>query len=161
MYPKGQEHPHARDYHVQIPKDGTPFSFSALFAGVGDARHVYESIADVGLDLAGLQNDKSPKNLNIHFCCEGQLCSTYLSATHPYSQIDINSTALARDLVVMTALDKLSKLPGPSRAASNNAKVLDLLLMLHYVYWRTTMPPAAQSPRPDRQGSTSECVRRC
>lgn len=45
----------------------------------------------------------------------------------------------------MTALDKLSKLPGPSRATSTEPRALELLLMLHYVFWGTTMPSAAQS----------------
>lgn len=45
--------------------------------------------------------------------------------------------------MILTALDKLSKTPGDPKAKSADPRALELLLMLHYTYWGTTMPPAA------------------
>lgn len=66
--PEAQESTYAEELHMKLPRDGTPFEFSALFGGVGDARHVYESIADVGVDLASFKKKKA-RDVKIHFCC--------------------------------------------------------------------------------------------
>lgn len=59
------------------------------------------------------------------------------------SQVDIHPTVLARDLVILVALDRLSQTPGDQRSKSTDPRALELLLMLHYTFWGTTMPPAA------------------
>lgn len=48
---------------------------------------------------------------------------------------------MARDLIVLKALSDLSAIPDSEH--TSHPEALDLLLMLHYVYWGTTMPPAA------------------
>lgn len=51
-------HPDAARFHMKIPRDGSPFEFAALFVGIGDARHLYCSIADIGVDLRELKKEK-------------------------------------------------------------------------------------------------------
>jgi hypothetical protein len=42
-------------------------------------------------------------------------------------------------LIILTLLSELSTIPTSQH--KSNARALDLLLTLHYVYWGTTMPP--------------------
>ncbi|KDQ18535.1 hypothetical protein BOTBODRAFT_185105 [Botryobasidium botryosum FD-172 SS1] len=122
----GDSHPNEKRFHMCIPRDGKPFDFSAMFVGIGDARHLLVSLADIGVDLKNLGNKDPAQLVKVHFCL-----------------IDVHPTALARDLIVHMALDELSKIPSSVRADDPRAK--DLFLMLHYVYWGTTMPPAANA----------------
>lgn len=63
---KGQ-HPYAKQFHMRVPRDGkTSFDFSAFFCGIGDARHLYASIADIGMDLQGFKPSKS-QAIKVHF----------------------------------------------------------------------------------------------
>jgi hypothetical protein len=58
------------------------------------------------------------------------------------SQIEINDAALARTLVLLCALEALAQAsPGTGDARA-------LLLMLHYAYFGTVMPPRAHEARP-------------
>lgn len=56
-------------------------------------------------------------------------------------QIEINPTVLARDLVVLFALEELSHVDISKHKTDPSA--LNLLVMLHYLYWGTVMPPSA------------------
>lgn len=67
-YPDGEDHPQAEQYHVNIPRDGTPFDFSALFCGIADARHLYASLGDLSINLATINgNPETPIDTRIHF----------------------------------------------------------------------------------------------
>ncbi|KDQ18534.1 hypothetical protein BOTBODRAFT_28921 [Botryobasidium botryosum FD-172 SS1] len=137
---KGRPHSYEKQFHMRIPRDGKPFDFSAIFVGVGDARHLYVSLADVGVDLKSLGNKSSAQKVKVHFCL-----------------IDIHPATLAKDLLVLTTLDELSKIPSTARPKNSRAK--DLLLMLHYVYWGTTMPPAANAILEEQLNALYESVK--
>lgn len=53
---------------MKVPRDGKPFDFSAYFCGISDARHLYASLADLGIDLDGLKRMKKTSDIKIHFC---------------------------------------------------------------------------------------------
>ncbi|KAF9055350.1 hypothetical protein BDZ89DRAFT_1055943 [Hymenopellis radicata] len=103
--------------HVRLPRKG-PFDFSAFFCGIGDARHMYGSLLDLGQDCP----NRPPTPLKIHF-----------------TAVDIHPTALARDLIVLFSLKELATFKDPE--SSKRAK--HLLVMLHYVFWASLMPPLA------------------
>ncbi|KAF9055371.1 hypothetical protein BDZ89DRAFT_1055971 [Hymenopellis radicata] len=112
-----EDHDCPETLHMKIPKSGKAFEFSALFCGIGDARHMYGSLMDLGQDLSG----PPPKDLKVHF-----------------TTVDIHPAALARDLVIMFALQELATLQD-----TGTPRAKHLLVMLHYVYWASVMPPLA------------------
>ncbi|KAF9055355.1 hypothetical protein BDZ89DRAFT_1055951 [Hymenopellis radicata] len=102
--------------HMKLPHSGA-FEFSVFFCGIGDARHLYGTFLDVD------HTYQSPisKKCKLHF-----------------TTVDINATVLARNLIVQLALNELSLLENP-----NAPRARHLLVMLHYVYLATVMPPLA------------------
>lgn len=143
-YPQNREHPYAKQFHMQVPRDGSAFDFSAFFCGIGDARHLYASLVDLGLDLGTLKPKKS-QSIRLHFVLvSSSIARRGTSGLTAVQQNDIHPTVLSRALVVLTAVEKISQVSAPKRADSKDPLVLELLLMLHYVYWGTTMPPAAR-----------------
>ncbi|KAJ7578709.1 hypothetical protein C8J56DRAFT_968871 [Mycena floridula] len=104
--------------HMRMPRDGSPFNFSAMFCGIGDARHLYASLLDAGQDFPKSKG----KKIKIHF-----------------TAVDIHPTALARDLLVLFALQEISTFDNHSTGRSK-----ELLVMLHYLFWAGIMPPFAR-----------------
>ena len=58
-------------------------------------------------------------------------------------QVDIHPTAIARDLLVLFSLHELSTIPSEEHKTHHRAR--ELLVMLHYLYWATVMPPCAHA----------------
>lgn len=83
---EGPEHPYAKRFHIKIPKDGKPFDFSAMFCGIGDARHLYASIADLAVDMRDLKKVKSAsQKIKVHF--------TLVSRKAPLSILEAENNA--------------------------------------------------------------------
>lgn len=66
-----KEHPYAKKLHMRIPTqtENEDFDFSALFVGIGDARHLFASLADVALDFKARKSGDMPdgKRVKTHF----------------------------------------------------------------------------------------------
>lgn len=56
-------------------------------------------------------------------------------------QVDIHPTTLCRLLIILDTIQELSRMS--SSDGSTNPRARDLLVMLHYVYWGTVVPPSA------------------
>jgi hypothetical protein len=88
-----------------------------MFAGIGDARHLLATMVDIGVQL-----EDKPSHFN-------STPRIHLTA------VDINATALARDLIIFFTLEELSGIPLDHHAINERAR--QLLVMLHFLFWAT------------------------
>lgn len=56
--------PSEKSLRIVIPETGA-FMFSAMFAGVGDARHVYATLLDAGGQMKTRQRGATPLTLHL------------------------------------------------------------------------------------------------
>ncbi|TID14034.1 hypothetical protein E2P81_ATG07103 [Venturia nashicola] len=85
---------------------------NVLFAGIGDARHFYTTLAAVA---SHERKRPSPKNKRYHF-----------------TLVDLKASALARDLILFWLLDELSNADGQAER--------DTAVAIYYIFVGTIMP---------------------
>jgi hypothetical protein len=135
----------AKQMRIEIPKQSdVPFEFTGMFAGVGDGRHLYATLADANtmLNLRKSSKGTAPARVRLHFTAvrvPDLLAPTFkLIRGH---KIDINPTALARDLVMLFALEELAGVPASQ--VKTHPRARELLAMLHFAFWAAIMPLSA------------------
>lgn len=116
------------------------FEFSALVIGMGDARHLYSTLADVAQQLAsrpkkakGAKGNRNPTSgPKFHFTMvRPELISPRWSIDSRIPKVDINPTTVARQFVVLHLLDELAQLPIASEIDSGPSR--DLLSLVFFV----------------------------
>lgn len=131
----------ARRLRITIPRSGkTSFEFSGMFAGLGDGRHLHTTIIDIGDQL---KSRAAKGAVKIHLTAVRFVLHLSSSVPHLVGQIDIHPAVLARDLIVLFAVDELSQYHKKDHLT--NERTRNLLVMLDYVYWGTVMPPTAHN----------------
>jgi hypothetical protein len=98
-----------------------------MFAGIGDARHLLATMVDIGVQL-----EDKPSHFNS-------------TPTIHLTAVDINATALARDLIIFFTLEELSSIPLDHHATNERAR--QLLVMLHFLFWATVSDMSARQSR--------------
>eukprot|EP00026_Physarum_polycephalum_P002110 Phypoly_transcript_02114.p1 GENE.Phypoly_transcript_02114~~Phypoly_transcript_02114.p1 ORF type:complete len:881 (+),score=99.61 Phypoly_transcript_02114:86-2644(+) len=91
-------------------------SYSILFAGIADARHLFASLADLGNASA-----LSPFPKTIHF-----------------TLVDVKAVVIARDLILLYVLNDLSAINPKEHLTKEEA--IQLLALLQYLYLGVIMP---------------------
>lgn len=117
----------AFDFVFPSAKETPIYEFSALFVGIGDARNLLASLAELGHKLKTAEKNakKSPlPQLKMHFTLN-----------------DINAAVLARDLIIFTALRELASF---TQEQEKSKRAMDLKMLSFYVFWCRIMPPKVE-----------------
>ena len=108
----------------ELPKEDLA-NLAVLFGGVGDARHVFVTLVDAFRQWESLAGDKS-KQFHLHLTLN-----------------DINPTVLARDILMLEALQRLGNVVDWNDCSNPQKKeAFQLATMLGYTFFGYVMPPS-------------------
>lgn len=115
-------------FSIPSAKDIPVYEFSALFVGIGDARNLFASLADLGDKIKAAQskaNNLPLSRLKIHFTLN-----------------DVVPATLARDLIFFTAMRELANFT--QQEARTSKRAIELKMIVFYTYWCRIMPPRVE-----------------
>eukprot|EP00026_Physarum_polycephalum_P001837 Phypoly_transcript_01840.p1 GENE.Phypoly_transcript_01840~~Phypoly_transcript_01840.p1 ORF type:complete len:982 (+),score=166.31 Phypoly_transcript_01840:80-2947(+) len=101
----------SRRIHFNTDQD----NFAFLFGGIGDARHLFESLSEL--------ND---------------LCPAPTTKKFHFTLVDVKPTVIARDLVMFYIFKLLSRFS--SEQMKHDIEAIEILALAHYAYLGTALP---------------------
>eukprot|EP01088_Endostelium_zonatum_P014844 TRINITY_DN3399_c0_g1_i1.p1 TRINITY_DN3399_c0_g1~~TRINITY_DN3399_c0_g1_i1.p1 ORF type:complete len:683 (-),score=153.06 TRINITY_DN3399_c0_g1_i1:95-2143(-) len=117
-------------YRINVTTSKTPIS--VYYGGIGDARHLFATIIDAGIQIKRAQG-RNNNNNSTSF-----KTTTIIPQPVHFTMLDIKAAAIARDLILFYAIDRLAQLQ-PFKNPKNQA-VIETVVLLEYLYTGELMP---------------------
>jgi hypothetical protein len=95
---------------IKLAETSSPLSF--LFGGVGDGRHLFASLLDIADQLRALPESRQQQQGSIHF-----------------TLLDIKAAVIARNLVVLALLERLSTFDPATRHENEDAIMVSPIIL--------------------------------